>query len=226
MDWRAVLGALCWLATVQFVAAVFHVAVGMVDYAPTTQDLSVLGSGSCVRDTWANWSGWPCSPRGWLYNASLVLHGALVALGAGLLGGAVGWVALPRMSVLLIALGGIGGMVAGFQPHDASALIHGVGASADLLLSALGIGAAGHSWREAWPIFARYCRATAGLSLGGLALYYLNLDAGLGRGTMELVAIVPLVVWFPVAGLVILASVARAGRPAASPSTAKAATEA
>ncbi len=123
------LGAACWLASLQFFLAEAATTLGWPGhYSYRDNYISDLGAATCGR---------VCSPWHTLMNASFVTQGVLIAAGALLLPrrlspGATG--VLARAALIFAALGVA---VVGFAPEDINLNVHIMGARTHFLASTL-----------------------------------------------------------------------------------------
>jgi hypothetical membrane protein len=142
-------------------------------------------------------------------NASIVLNGLLIPLGAVLTRDA--WPARRLMTVglVMLALTGPGHFMVGLWPSDTGPTMHLLGAGSILALGNPGMVVIGlASWRE------RRARAVISLVLGvagiaGTLLFLNDTGLGIGLGGMERVAFYPLTLWCGIQGISIARESAR-----------------
>jgi hypothetical membrane protein len=214
LDRRVVLGAACWTLTVVFfVGQAIAQAGSKAPYSLLDNEISDLGVSTCGPISAANYHATVCSPLHVVMNATFVVTGLLVLLGA-----VATWRAWPRrrlstVGLVLLVLAGAGQALAGLRPEDVNFGLHVLGAifgiaGADVALILLGIAV----WR------ARRWIGVAGVVLGalGIAGFLLMGSAqslDVGTGALERVAGYPSVVWMIAVGVSLLRVGAEA-RPA------------
>ncbi|MFF0656203.1 DUF998 domain-containing protein [Micromonospora tulbaghiae] len=201
------LAGVCWLlATASFLVA--NVVVGLAWERPgfswAEHNISDLGNVTC--GVWDTSRPRPvCSPWHPVMNAVFVGAGLLLALGALLAHRALRPGRGAAVAVASIVAAGSGYVLAGLYPADVDENLHVLGA---LLVFALGNAAmlaaalAGRS-----PLLRELRTVSALLGLLGLAgtvLFLSRVDAGIGVGGMERVAVFPLFAWVTAAGLRLL----------------------
>ncbi|KAB1906566.1 DUF998 domain-containing protein [Micromonospora sp. AMSO1212t] len=208
------LAGACWLlATASFLVA--NVIVGLAWEQPgfswAEHNISDLGNVTC--GVWDTSRPRPvCSPWHPAMNAVFVGAGLLLAFGALLAHRALRPGCAAAVAVASIVAAGSGYVLAGLYPADVDENLHVLGAllvfapgNAAMLAAAL----AGRS-----PLLRELRTVSALLGLLGLAgtvLFLSRVDAGIGVGGMERVAVFPLFAWLTAAGLRLLRS--RRSRP-------------
>ncbi len=220
---RQYIGAWSVLSVLQYFAAeaaVIGAWVGPVPYSRMTGLISDLGAWHCGiydgRDV--------CSPLNWLMNASFVVQGLGMLLGALLLSSGLLCVAaragilvaparwkpwLAAVAVrLLTAAAGAGTMVVGLVPEDAGSWIHFAGAVAYFLAGALALLVLGFLWlrQTTWAWFLLGCGvvSVAALITGAVT----SLDVPL-PGLLERLMAYPVTLGMAAAGLVVARRVHR-----------------
>ncbi|MCT2281105.1 DUF998 domain-containing protein [Micromonospora chalcea] len=201
------LAGACWLlAAVSFLAA--NVLVGLAWDQPrfswAEHNISDLGNVTC--GVWDTSRPRPvCSPWHPAMNAVFVAAGLLLALGALLAHRALRPGRAAAVAVVSIVAAGIGYVLAGLYPADVDENRHVLGA---LLVFAFGdaaLLAAALARRS--PLLREMVAVSALLGLLGLAgtvLFLARVDAGIGVGGMERVAVFPLFAWVTTVGLRLL----------------------
>lgn len=207
------LAGACWLlAAVSFLAA--NVVVGLAWDQPrfswAEHNISDLGNVTC--GVWDSSRPRPvCSPWHPAMNAVFVGAGLLLALGALLAHRALRPGRAATVTVASAVAAGSGYVLAGLHPADVDENLHVLGA---LLVFAFGNAALLAAALGRSPLLRELRRVSAFLGLLGLAgtvLFLSRVDAGIGVGGMERVAVFPLFAWVTVAGLRLLWS--RRSRP-------------
>jgi hypothetical membrane protein len=183
-------GGAVWIGCLQFFVAEAIAAAGFAgSYSFRRNYISDLGALGC---------GAGCSPLHALMNASFVLQGVLIVVGA-----LVVWPLFPqgtlsRLALGLIAASGLGVALVGLAPEDFALAWHYLGAAENLLFCNAGAALLGVALlRE-----GRAPRAVGLLSvafgvigLAGLAGLAFGYDFGLGSGGVERVAAYPFPLW-------------------------------
>jgi hypothetical membrane protein len=165
MSWAARVGALSWIACIQFFVAEQVVRLAWTfPYSFTTNYVSDLGASVCSASI--------CSPWHRVMNASFALQGVLIA------GGAIltwrQWPAVGRIGLGLLQVCGVGVIVVGLVPEDTDAGLHRFGAALHFLGGGLAMIAIGSTLR----------RSFGWISVGvGIAVVAAAAELGKGGGT-------------------------------------------
>ncbi|MEV4694614.1 DUF998 domain-containing protein [Micromonospora echinospora] len=201
------LAGACWLlATASFLVA--NVIVGLAWEQPgfswAEHNISDLGNVTC--GVWDTSRPRPvCSPWHPAMNAVFVGAGLLLALGALLAHAALRPGRAAAVAVASTVTAGCGYVLAGVYPADVDENLHVLGA---LLVFALGNAAMlAAAFARRSPLLRELRAVSALLGLLGLAgtvLFLSRVDAGIGVGGMERVAVFPLFAWVTAAGLRLL----------------------
>ncbi|MGW5015843.1 DUF998 domain-containing protein [Micromonospora chalcea] len=200
------LAGACWLlAAVSFLTA--NVLVGLAWDQPrfswAEHNISDLGNVTC--GVWDTSRPRPvCSPWHAGMNAVFVAAGLLLAVGALLARRALRPGRAATVTVASAVAAGSGYVLAGLYPADVDENLHVLGA---LLVFALGNAALLAAALGRSPLLRELRTASAFLGLLGLAgtvLFLARVDAGIGVGGMERVAVFPLFAWVTTAGLRLL----------------------
>lgn len=195
------LGAILWVLTAEFFIAQWITQIAWPDYSITEMDISLLGATICDTSP----TGYGCSPLNLLFNISMVLNGALIALGLWLTRRV--WPAGPltTTALWLLAIGsGLGDLLVGIFPVDVYLEGHLAGAVLTLFVACLGILMLGAVLWRSHRAFALYCLATGLLSVAAFCFYMLEFYLGIGRGSVERLGAWSHNLWYVVAGLLIL----------------------
>ncbi|WDQ01514.1 DUF998 domain-containing protein [Micromonospora chalcea] len=200
------LAGACWLlAAVSFLTA--NVLVGLAWDQPrfswAEHNISDLGNVTC--GVWDTSRPRPvCSPWHAGMNAVFVGAGLLLAVGALLARRALRPGRAATVTVASAVAAGSGYVLAGLYPADVDENLHMLGA---LLVFALGNAALLAAALGRSPLLGELRTVSAVLGLLGLAgtvLFLARVDAGIGVGGMERVAVFPLFAWVTAAGLRLL----------------------
>lgn len=217
MNRNARLGAVVWILALQF-----FVVQGIVQSAWTTpfslshNMISDLGRETCGPLRRGPEIEVACSPWHALMNASIILNGLLIPLGAVLTRRL--WPSCRPMTVALamIALTAPGHVMVGLWPSDTGPTMHLLGAGSILALGNPGMILAGYA---AWGERRKQALASILLGLTGIAgtiAFMWMLDPGLGLGGLERVAFYPLTIWCGIQGISMLRSPLPALEPRAA----------
>lgn len=203
-------GGIAWMLSVWFfVAEILTRAAWTIPYDWTDRFLSDLGNTSCQPFRYYTTDMYlpVCSPRHALMNGSFILLGVL--LGAGLTLTRRAWPP-GRGTVVgraLVAWAAVSWIMVGLAPENENIVVHGLGAMGIFVVGNAGVLVLGFATRGApeWRV-----PAVLGLLLGAFGLvmsilFLCNQFLGLGLGTMERLAIYPLIVWAATAGAVMIA---------------------
>ena len=209
---RAVwLGAIVWILAVQFfVAQVVVQSAWMTPFSLTQNFISDLGNTTCgfyPKDS----NIYVCSPWHRWMNASFILLGLTILIGAALLRTVFPPAKSRAAGLLLLVLAGAGIIAVGLFPEDTNIAYHRVGAAAHFILGNLAMAALGISWGTArrHRALAVYSIVSGVVGLLATALFISEHNLGMGTGGMERLAAYPLPLWLIVAGISCLRSPAR-----------------
>jgi hypothetical membrane protein len=198
-------GAAAWILTLQF-----YVAQAVVQSAWSTpfslahNMISDLARETCGPLLRAPGIDVACSPWHALMNASIMLNGGLIPVGAWLVHRALPQCREMRIALFMIALTAPGHFMVGLWPSDTGPTMHLLGAGSILALGNPGMLVA------AWALWGeRRGMAIMSLALGaagvvGTLLFLAGVPAGLGLGGMERVAFYPLTLWCGAMGVSLL----------------------
>ncbi|MFD6717335.1 hypothetical protein AMK25_12680 [Micromonospora sp. TSRI0369] len=208
------LAGACWLlAAVSFLTA--NVLVGLAWEQPgfswAEHNISDLGNVTC--GVWDTSRPRPvCSPWHPAMNAVFVGAGLLLALGALLAHRALRPGRAAAVAVASTVAAGSGYVLAGLYPADVDENLHVLGALLVFVFGNTAMLAAAFAGRSPLLRGLRTVSAVLGLlGLAGTVLFLSRVDAGIGVGGMERVAVFPLFAWVTAAGLRLLWS--RRSRP-------------
>jgi hypothetical membrane protein len=197
------IGAIVWVLAIQFFIAQFVVqSAWATPFSLTTNYISDLGNTTCGPYP-ATSGAYVCSPwHAWM-NASFMLLGVTILLGAALVRRAFPPGLLSAAGLLLVALAGPGVIMVGLFPENVDIAKHSLGAGVEFVSGSLGMIVLGialaatrrHAWLATFSIGA----GVVGLLATGL--FVAGQYLGLGIGGMERLAAYALPVWLIVAGI-------------------------
>jgi hypothetical membrane protein len=200
------LGANVWVAAVQFfIAQIIVQSAWTTPFSLAANYISDLGNTTCSPYP-AGSTMYVCSPwHAWM-NASFILLGVIILVGAALI-----WRAFPAgrartIGLVLLALAGPGEILVGMFPENVNITPHSIGAAAHFVSGNLGIvvlGAVLAATRRQNPL-AIYSIISGCLGLLATALFITGHYWGLGIGGMERFAAYPLPLWLSVFGVAML----------------------
>ncbi|MEE2569825.1 DUF998 domain-containing protein [Pseudarthrobacter sp. J64] len=224
---RAYIGAWSVLSVLQYFAAeaaVIGAWAGPAPYSRSTGLISDLGALHCGIYDGRN----VCSPLNWLMNASFVVQGLGMLLGALLLSSGLLCVAARRGVLVapghgarhrspwwaavavrvLTAAAGAGTVVVGLVPEDAGSTLHFAGAVAYFLAGALALLVLGFLWlrQTPWAWFLLACGAVSLAALAVGAVTAMNVPL---PGLLERLMAYPVTLGMAAAGLVVARRVHR-----------------
>jgi len=200
------LGAIAWICAVQFfVAQAVVQSAWATPYSLQHNFISDLGNTSCGPYSYDT-IVYVCSPLYRWMNASFVLLGATILLGAGLVRGAFPAGKLATLGLVLVGLAGLGIVLVGLFPEDVNLPVHKLGAATQFLAGNAGIALLGGAMvragmRRGLALFS----IVAGVAgLVATALFVEEIYLGIGIGGMERIAAYEIPIWSIVAGASLL----------------------
>ena len=201
---RAVwLGACVWILAVQFFIAQIVVQLAWrTPFSLTQNFISDLGNTTCGSYP-PDSAMYVCSPwHAWM-NASFILLGLIILVGAALVPTAFPPARSRAAGLMLLALAGAGIIAVGLFPEDVNITYHRLGAAAHFILGNLGMVALGIALWTARrrPVLAVYTTVSGVVGLLATALFVSEHYLGMGIGGMERLAAYPLPLWLTVAGI-------------------------
>lgn len=153
----AIAGAICWVLTLEYFIAQAIAQVKWPTYSLSQDDVSALGITTCgpFTDPSTGETIYACSPWHVVMNAGFVLLGVLTILGVFFLRGAWPRRRLTTVGLILVALGGLGEILAGFAPGNVDLVVHSLGALLHWICGSIGLsswgapsGARAGRWRS------------------------------------------------------------------------------
>ena len=188
----AAMWALCWQ---YFAAEAISIAGWPGRYSLSGNFISDLGALACGADV--------CSPLHAVMNASFLLQGVLIVIGALLVWPLFPPGALSGAALLLVGASGLGVFVVGLAPEDAAPGPHYLGAAENFLCCNAGMAAMGVAmlaWRREARVMGLAALGAGVTGLAGLGFLAAHIYLGLGVGGMERVAAYPFTIWIATIG--------------------------
>jgi hypothetical membrane protein len=183
-------GGALWIGCLQFFAAEAIAAAGFAgSYSYRRNYISDLGAVSC---------GETCSPLHALMNASFVLQGVLIFVGAVVVWPLLARGALSQLALGLVAASGLGVALVGLAPEDFAPGWHYLGAAENLLFCNAGaalLGVALLREGSAPRVVGLFSLVFGLIGLTGLVGLAAGHDFGRGLGGVERLAAHPFPVW-------------------------------
>ncbi len=189
----------------------FLLVMAVVEYAWTypyslTQNyISDLGNTAC--------GPWPdassavvCSPWHVLFNASLIVFGALVVLGALLLKSAFPARKSSLAGLGLVALAGVGTVLVGVFPENVVSSLHALGSVLAILVGGIALVVLSVAMMRdtRWDGYRAYTLLSGLVTIAAFVLYVTGHAYALGPGGMERVAVGPEFLWLLLAPIHLL----------------------
>ncbi len=202
--------ATLWLvATVQFVAAMIVVQLywkGPPAYSLTHNYISDLGNTMASCGVWPTSGVYVCSPWHDVFNASVIVFGVLVILGALLVRSGFPSRTTRTLGLGLFVLLGVGAIGVGLFPenvhwnvHQAVSLLAFVVGNFGLVVLAIAM------FRDTrWDGYRSYTLFSGLIGLVALGLFVGKVYGPLGAGGMERLVVAPALLWFVVASVRLL----------------------
>lgn len=185
-------GPAFWILSVQyFIVQLMVAAAWPVAYDWRNNYISDLGNTEC-----GIYQGlYVCSPLHMVMNASFVLFGISMALGAVLIYEQFIRTRLSLVGFILMVLAGTGTVLVGLFPENNPNGLHTFGAVLGLGIGNVSIVVLGMALNGMHPIFRTYTILSGIVSLTAFVLFIADIYFGLGRGGMERVVSYPFTVW-------------------------------
>ncbi len=201
-------GAVCWLSSGQFFLIQLIVQLAWTTpYSLLHNYISDLGNTACYPTPISS-PAYICSPLHIVMNASFILLGVNLILGAFFTYRAFDPSRLRTLGLALIGLAGFGLMLVGFAPENVNTGVHVTGAALQFVSGNLGMIVLGALfYRHHHVPFGRFSMLWGSLGLIGLAAFLVcrssQLNLGLGVGGWERVIVYPLPLWAMIMGLIL-----------------------
>ena len=199
-------GAIVWVFAIQFfIAQIIAQAAWTTPFSLLTNFISDLGNTSCAPYPLGS-NMYVCSPWHAGMNASFILLGVIILLGAALIYRAFPPGRTRTIGLVLLALAGPGPILVGLFPENVNITPHSIGAAAHFISGNLGIvvlGIAIAATRHQMPL-AIFSILAGGAGLLATALFVSGRYLGLGIGGMERIAAYALPIWLIVMGISVL----------------------
>lgn len=195
MTSRIRLGALAWIATLQFFLVETFAGIHWPGYDFFTDRISDLGAGR--------------SPFHALVDGSMLVQGVLIGGGALLVRTAFPPGRLRDLGIPLIVANGLGVILVGLVPEDANRALHDVGAALLFFSGNLGMIALGPALLHARSTLRALGAAAVAFGVAGAiagVLFAVRAVSGHAIGAFEHVTVDLLPLWLMMTGSVLLAS--------------------
>lgn len=198
---RERIGSILWILCLQYFAVQVIVALAYVGQFSWTQNtISDLGNTAC-----AMYGGrYVCSPQHLLMNISFITLGVTQLLGALLF-------CLPvknRSNLIgygFLMLAGIGTIIVGLHPENATGPMHAVGAALPFVLGNIAMLIL--ATKSGFPAWLKYYSVLSGsIGLVALILFMTKSYLGIGLGGMERLVAYPQTIWMIIVGAYYLLS--------------------
>lgn len=189
------LGSILWILSVQYFVVQILVA-GAYDgqFSLAHNTISDLSNTACA--VYGDRS--VCSPWHWLMNASFILLGLTQLLGA-LLFYLSGKSRRNLIGYGFLMLAGIGTIIVGLYPENATGPMHALGAALPFVLGNIALVVL--SFKSKFPTWLKYYSILSGsIGLAALVLFMTKNYLGIGLGGMERVVAYPQTIWMIIVG--------------------------
>ena len=196
------IGAAVWILAIQFFISQFVVqSAWTTPFSVTENYISDLGNTACGPYP-AGSTMYVCSPRHAWMNASFIILGLTILLGAVLVRGAFRPGRMRAVGLSLVALAGLGPIMVGLFPENTHIAAHRIGAGAQFISGNVGLVVLGAAMLQAnrSAAMAIYSIASGVVGLLATVLLVSEQYLGAGIGGMERLAAYPLPLWLVVAG--------------------------
>ncbi|GAA1854054.1 hypothetical protein GCM10009714_39030 [Microlunatus capsulatus] len=195
---------MAWLVQPLYVVAELVTAAGSTaPYSLADQTISDLGATTCTSVGYPYGAVAVCSPRHLLLNGSLVLFGALLALGAVLLHRSLPRRRSARAATVAWVVVGLSSAATGLVPLDRDLTLHALVALPGLLASPVALLLLGGALRSIAPRTAVLTAAAGLLSAVGAVAFLATASSPELGGVRERVAFWPSYLWVPVVAVVL-----------------------
>jgi hypothetical membrane protein len=208
---RLLIAGIFWIGTMQFFIAQVVAQAFWPDYSMRDLDISFLGISACgpYLDALSGSTFAVCSPLHGLIGNAFIATGLLITVGTLLSLPAWPDLRRTRVGAWLVAIGGLGTIASGVWPLDVNSGLHSLGALVYFTLANIGLVVLGSAALRRSRGFGIATIATGAVSLAGFVLFASQTYLGLGRGTMERIAGYPSIIWFIVAGVLLIQAAQR-----------------
>jgi hypothetical membrane protein len=206
-DRYPLLGPFVWILCVQyFFIQLIAAAAWVRPYSWRLNVISDLGNSAC-----GIYSGrYVCSPAHGLMNASLLVLGTTMAVGALLIYNEFKKNSASFAGFLLMGLGGIGTVLVGAFPENTVPVMHAFGAFLALLIGNVSMVVLALALQRVRTGFRFYTFFSGMFSILAFILFVSHIYLGLGQGGMERLASYPQTAWLVLFGLYMSATRVRA----------------
>ncbi len=192
-------GPVLWLSSIQYyVAQLFVAAFWPADrgYDWAAQTISDLGNTACAMYG----GGFVCSPLHGIMNASFIVLGVTMVVGAFILRRELGSDWWGKLGFGSMILAGFGTLVVGLFPENTIGLLHTLGATLPFVFGNVGMVILGVALAKMPRWLRGYTVVSGVVGLGALALFVAQAYAGIGIGGMERLVAYPQSIWMMVFG--------------------------
>lgn len=190
------IGPVVWMLSIQYFIIQIIVALAWKSHFSIFQN-TISDLGNTVCGTYGE--RFVCSPLHNLMNASFIMLGITMALGALLIYQEFKKSFRSLVGFSFMALAGVGTLVVGLFPENTISSLHVLGASMPFLVGNLGLVLLGVSLNL--PKWLRYYTIISGIvALLALSLFITQNYIGLGAGGMERLTAYPQTVWLIIFG--------------------------
>ncbi|OPF71620.1 hypothetical protein VT50_0233465 [Streptomyces antioxidans] len=199
---KARIGYAAWAAgMVQFFVAHWIVeSAWATPYSWARNNISDLGNANCAMQSEPE-PRYICSPEHGLMNASFIVLGTSLVVGAVLTGALWRSGAVATVVRCLLAGAGVGFVLAGLAPADVNENQHVLGAMLIMAAGNIGLALAGIGLADDVPGPLRWMTSLLGITaITAFGLFLSHHYLGLGMGGMERVAALPLLAWMLAVG--------------------------
>jgi hypothetical membrane protein len=196
-------GAIIWTLAIQFfIVQVIVQAAWTTPFSLMANYISDLGNTTCAPYP-VDSNMYVCSPWHAGMNASFIVQGVIILLGAALIYRAFPAGQTRTVGLVLLALAGPGSILVGLFPENVNITLHTIGAAAHFVSGNLGIAVLGIAIAAAHrqTALAVYSITSGSVGLLATALFISGNYLGTGIGGMERIAAYPLPLWLIVVGV-------------------------
>lgn len=192
-----------WISQLQyFLAQIIVAKAWSIPYSWQNNYISDLGNTACGLYA----TQFVCSPLHALMNASFIVLGTTMAVGAWFLGRLIKAASIIRVGINFLIAAGIGTVFVGLYPENTVPVIHVVAASLPFVFGNLALILLGFGIPN-MPKWLRIFSVAAGvLALSALGLLLLSIFIGIGKGNVERIISYLQTIWMIITGVWLLRS--------------------
>lgn len=194
-----VIAALAWISCLQYfvVQLIVAAAAWAMPYSWSNNYISDLGNTACS----SSMGTYVCSPKHSLMNASFVVLGLTMAIGAVLFARLYRQGKGSMIGFICLVLAGIGAILVGFFPENTIPYMHALGAFLAIGVGNVGMLIIGMKLKHIPQWLIVYTIASGILGTITFLLFGTHTYLGLGIGTVERIAAYPQTIWLIIFGL-------------------------